>query len=174
MDMQPPEIIEEKQPQGPDLEVERALACLLDYALGASVALPIHAGVELVEQPRVVRVPGMPTSCMGLFRWQGRQLPLIDLHRHLDSSSATDVASFTHVLVVAYQNSPGTPIEYGGLCAPYLVRMIEVSNSQQCTLGPSNEVLNALSISCFVHQGRVVPVIDPARLFARPLSTTTV
>lgn len=171
MDMQTPELLEKKlTEEGMTPHSEVALACLLDYAPGASVALPVHSGVELIEQPRIVPVPGMPACCLGLLTWQGRQLPLIDLRRYLDASCPIDVTYFSHVLVVAYQTSRGMPIEYGALCAPFLIRMIEVADSQQCASEASESILNSLSISCFQYQGRAVPVIEPARLFSRPQS----
>lgn len=152
-------------------QAEVALACVLDYAPGASVALPIHAGVELVEQPRVIPVPGVPASCLGLLTWQGRQLPLIDLQRYLHAADGGGgITNFSHVLVVAYQTQAGRPIEYGALCAPFLIRMIQVTDGQQCQADSTNTILNTLSISWFQHQGRAIPVMDPARLFSRPPS----
>jgi len=149
-----------------------ALACLLDYAHGASVALPIHSGVELIEQPRIASVPGVPDCCLGLIPWQGRQLPLIDLHRYLNQLTPDrDRAPVSgHVLVVAYQTDAGKPIEYGALCAPFLVRMVEVTNKQQCAPEPGDTIMFSLAISYFLHQGRATPIIEPARLFSRPLS----
>jgi len=151
-----------------------ALACLLAYAPDAYVALPVHAGVELVEQPRVVAVPGMPQFCRGLVAWQGRQLPLIDLQAYLLGPAAAPAARYSHVLVVAYQTARNQAIEYGALCAPFLLRMQEVADSQQCPLPDSQAGWARIAIACFLYQGQAVPVLDPASIFTRPATAGTI
>lgn len=151
-----------------------ALACLLAYAPQAYVALPVHAGVELVEQPRVVAVPGMPPFCRGLVAWQGRQLPLIDLQAYLHGPHAAPAAPYSHVLVVAYQTARNQPIEYGALCAPFLLRMQEVADSQQCQLPDEPACWARVAISCFLYQGQAIPVLDPASIFTRPATAGTI
>lgn len=167
MDMQLPALVEDPSTGeiGEETPAPRALACLLEYARGAFVALPVHAGVELVEQPRVVAVPGMPHFALGLMAWQGRRLPLIDLGRHLEEGGAPAPVPFSHVLVVAFQTAAGQPLTYGALCAPFLVRMIEVTDSQQCPLPVSNERWPQIATSCFQYQGQPVPVLETARVF---------
>lgn len=145
-----------------------ALACLLAYAPQAYVALPVHAGVELVEQPRVVTVPRMPHFCRGLAAWQGRQLPLIDLHAYLQGPNTEVSLPFSHVLVVAYQAARHQAIEYGALCAPFLLRIQEVADSQQCPLPDEPPDWAGIAVSCFLYQGRAVPVLDLASIFTRP------
>lgn len=176
MDMHLPELVEQHgQPGASMSKVEAALACVLEYASGAQIALPIHAGVELVEHPRVVPVPGMPRFCLGLVAWQGRQLPLVNLQAYLQETGTSQaMAASSHVLVVAYQTARGRPIEYGALCAPFLVRMVEVSDRQQCPLPDPRETWADLAISCFLHQGQAVPVLDPARIFGGPVPSGTI
>ena len=153
---------------------DTALACLLSYAPHAHVALPVHAGVELVEQPRLVPVPGMPHFCRGLLAWQGRWLPLIDFQAYLEPPEAAQPAPVpAHVLIVAYQVDRACPIEYGALCAPFLLRMIEVADSQQCALPAEDLRWIDIAISCLMHQGQAIPVLDPARIFHRPDSSGT-
>ena len=170
MDMQLPMTFEDMPSDGaaPPHEAQ-ALACVLPYAEDAYIALPIHAGVELVEQPRIVPVPGMPFFCDGLVSWQGRWLPLIDLQAYLGKEGrAAPTQPCSHVLIVAYQASPAQPIEYGAFNAPWLVRMVQVSNSQQCPLPTDHSQFHLPAISCFQYQGRAVPVLDPSRMFTRP------
>ena len=153
---------------------DTALACLLAYAPHAHIALPVHAGVELVEQPQLVPVPGMPHFCRGLLAWQGRRLPLVDFQAYLERPDAAQPAPVpAHVLIVAYQVARGSPIEYGALCAPFLLRMIEVADSQQCLLPAADPRWTGIAISCLVHQGQAIPVLDPARIFHRPDSSGT-
>jgi chemotaxis signal transduction protein len=176
MDMQPPALLEDHGHPGapPAGATPTALACVLEYAPGAQIALPIHAGVELVEQPRVVPVPGMPYFCLGLLAWQGRQLPLIDFQVYLqEPGAALATRACSHVLVVAYQTAYGQPIEYGALCAPFLIRMIEVADNQQCPLPAGQPRWTGIAISCLMNQGQAVPVVDLARVFGRSVSSGT-
>lgn len=171
MDMPLPVLVDDAPHD--DMAAEReapALACMLEYAANTFIALPIHAGVELVEQPRLVPVPGMPYFCRGLLAWQGRQLPLVDLQDYLGGMNAPTSPSASHVLVVAYQVAPGAAIEYGAFCAPFLIRMVEVVDRDQCTLPAGQACWARIAISCFLYQGRAVPVLEPSRIFTLPVS----
>ncbi len=172
MDMQLPVLVDDALPAEAGRETP-ALACVLEYAADSFIALPVHAGVELVESPRLVPVPGMAHFCRGLVAWQGRQLPLIDLQAYLGGLDSPASPPFSHVLMVAYQVAPGVAIDYGAFCAPFLVRMVEVVDSDQCPLPVGLACWDGIAISCFLHQGRVIPVLEPSRIFTSPVSPAT-
>ncbi len=169
MDMQLPVLVDDAF-LGEAGRATPALACVLEYAADSFIALPVHAGVELVESPRLVPVPGMPYFCRGLVAWQARQLPLIDLQAYLGGVDAPAAPPFSHVLIVAYQVAPGLAIGYGAFCAPSLVRMVEVLDSDQCPLPGDQARWAGSAISCFLHQGRAIPVLEPSRIFTSPVS----
>ncbi len=146
----------------------RAPARLLEYKRGCFVAFPAHATIGLLENPEVVPVPGAPYYCLGLMPWQGRQLPLLDLDTLLRAYPAAAPPDSGHVLVLAYQGAPGRALEYGAVCAPWLVQMIQVTDSQQCELPPDSDLWPWISLACFEHEGHAVPVLDTARLFGPP------
>ena len=165
MDMQTPtleEVVEPHEASGQGT----ALACLLEYAPGVRVALPIHAGVELVEQPQAIPVPGMPEFAVGLMAWQGRQLALLDLARYFHGPDAGAPAAAGHALVVAYQRAPGEAIEYGALLAPNLVRMIEVTDSLACATPAQPARMEDVAVAAFSFQEQAVPVLELSRIFA--------
>jgi chemotaxis signal transduction protein len=145
----------------------RVAARLLEYRPGGFVAFPAHTTIALVDSPPVVVVPGAPYYCVGLMAWEGRQLPLLDLDTLLRAYPAGE-PSTGHVLVLAYQSAPGRALDYGAVCARSLVRMIEVADSQACELPRDSDLWPWISMSCFEHEGRAVPVLDTARLFAPP------
>ncbi|MEQ1658669.1 MAG: hypothetical protein ABL896_07815, partial [Hylemonella sp.] len=62
MDMQLPVLVDDALPAEAGRETP-ALACVLEYGADSFIALPVHAGVELVESPRLVPVPGMAHFC---------------------------------------------------------------------------------------------------------------
>jgi chemotaxis signal transduction protein len=148
--------------------VPRAKAYLLEYGQGRFVAFPAHTGVELVEQPVIVTVPGMPYFCRGLMAWQGRRLPVLDLDKFLTGPGLRGNPSVGHVLILAYQSARGRAVEHGAVLAPSLIQMIEVMDSQQCELPADIQMLPRLALSCFEYEGRAVPVLDTGRIFSNP------
>lgn len=172
MDMQLPVLVDDARTAEAGRETP-ALACVLEYAADSFIALPVHAGVELVESPRLVPVPGMANFCRGLVAWQGRHVPLIDLQAYLSGTDSSASARFSHVLMVAYQVAPGAAIDYGAFCAPFLIRMVEVVDSDQCPLPVGQTCWDGIAISCFLHQGRVIPVLEPSRIFTSPVFPAT-
>ena len=118
--------------------------------------------------PRVVAGPGIPQFCLGPIAWQARQLPLLDLAQFILGPDTQGNRSIGHVLVLAYQSAPGKALEYGAVCAPWLISKIEVVDSQQCELPKENVVLSRIALSCFEFDGHAVPVVDSARVFANP------
>jgi chemotaxis signal transduction protein len=152
-------------------DVPRATAYLLEYSKGHYFAFPAHTGVELVEQPRVVAVPGMPYFCLGLIPWQGRQLPLLDLAKLAAGPIAQGNGnpSIGHVLVLAYQTAPGKALQYGAVCAPSLISKLEVVDSQQCELPKESDLLLRIALSCIEYEGQAVPIVDSSSLFSRPI-----
>ncbi len=143
-------------------------ARLLEYQRGTFVAFPAHATLELIERPPLVEVPGAPYYCRGLVQWQGRQLPLLDLRTLMRAYPDENPKVLSHVLVLAYQRVPRAPLEYGALCAPSLVRMAQVADSQQCALPTDSDLWPWISLSCFSFEGRPVPIINIGRLFEQP------
>jgi chemotaxis signal transduction protein len=170
MDMDLPYAVEDLlSGDEPAQNVPHATAYLLEYSKNRFVAFPAHTGVELVDQPKVVMVPGQPSFCLGLMPWQGGQrIALIDLERLLKDHEGQDSPSIGHVLVLAYQSVPGQALQYGAVLAPFLIRMIEVTDRQQCALPLEMETLARISLSCFEYHGQAVPILDTARIFSNP------
>lgn len=145
----------------------RAPARLLEYRRGSHVAFPPHVTVGLVHQPKLVPVPGAPYFALGLVPWNGEHIPLLDLASLLRAHPGEREPLAEHVLVLAFQRGPGEPIEHGAVCAPHLVRVTEVADSQQRELPNDSDLWPLIAISCFEHEGCAVPVLDTGRLFGR-------
>jgi chemotaxis signal transduction protein len=169
MDMYIPSAVEDVLSEDDSIpNIPRAKAYLLEYRPDCFVAFPAHTGVELVDQPVFLPVPGMPYFCLGLMAWQGRRIPLLDLDRLLTGPSVGANPLIGHVLVLAYQSAPGRALDYGAVLAPSLIRMIEVLDSQQCALPADIDALLRTALSCFEFEARPVPVLDTARVFSTP------
>lgn len=145
----------------------RAPARLLEYRRGRFVAFPPHVTVGLVHQPKVVAVPGAPYFALGLMPWNGEHIPVLDLASLARAYPGETEPMADHVLVLAFQRGPGQAIEHGAVCAPHLVRVAEVADSQQRELPNDTDLWPLLAISCFEYEGNPVPVLDTNLLFGR-------
>jgi chemotaxis signal transduction protein len=148
-----------------------AIARLVEYAPDRWVALPVHVTLEVLENPEPVLVPGAAAHACGLLAWQGKQLPMIDLGVlvHPDAHPSGDASRYA--LVVAFQPAPGMPVKQGALRTLELPRTIEVGDDEACDLPTDSALWPHLARSCFQRDGRVVPIVDTARLFAPPPSS---
>lgn len=157
-------------PYAPAAVVEAAAtvpARLLEYRPGRCVALAPHAALELLDRPPLTPVPGAPYYCPGLVAWQDRQLPLVDLNVLLRAYPDAAAAPLSHVLVVAWQPAPRQPLQYGALCAPALVRGVQVADGQHCALPTDSDLWPHIARACFELDGTAVPVVDTTLLFGQ-------
>lgn len=145
----------------------RALARLIEYAPGRHIALPPHTTIELLENPAVVAVPGAAYYACGLLAWQGRQLPLLDLHALLRAYlGAHRAVAPRYALVLAYQRAPHQPVEHGAISLAVLPQTVAVGDEARCELPSDSDLWPLLALSCFQHEGHAVPILDTAKLFA--------
>ena len=148
-------------------EEVRAPARLLEYRRGGYVAFAPHVTVGLVNQPQLITVPGAPYYGLGLIAWGGTHIPLLDLASLLRAFPKGKAPAIEHVLVLAFQREPGRALEHGAVCAPYLVRTVEVTDSQHCALPGDSDLWPLTAIACFEFEGTAVPVLDTALLFGQ-------
>ncbi len=146
---------------------EKAIARLIAYGHGRYIALPPHTTYALLESPTVVGVPGAARYACGLLSWQGARLPLLDLEVLLHPAASEGAPEPPrYALVVAYQSFPRGPVAYGAIALTELPQTIAVGDDAQCPLPSDSDLWARLSLSCFHHQGRAVPILDTARVFA--------
>lgn len=142
-------------------------ARLIEYAEGRYIALPPLTTYALIEQPAVVEVPGAACYAYGLLTWQSTRLPLIDLNTLLHADAgAVPASSPRYALVVAYQSAARGPLAYGAIGLSRLPQTITIGDDAQCALPDDSKEWPRLALSCFLHKGQAVPILDTARLFA--------
>ncbi|MGE4243557.1 chemotaxis protein CheW [Ramlibacter sp.] len=146
-----------------------APAWLLEYGDGRQAAFGLHATLALLDEPACAYVPGAPAHVLGLMRWEGRRLPLVDLAR-LDetppSAGHGGNSAPPHALVLAWQGAGEDAVQLAAVAAPRRVTMIEVRDDQQCATPDEAGTLSLLAASWFLHEGRPVAVVDTWRLFS--------
>jgi hypothetical protein len=155
--------------------VERAVnrvevARVLEYMPGRCVGFAAHSTIALIDNPDVVTVPGAAGHCVGLFEWEGLEVPLIDLGQLLHGAAGRNEGDGAHVLVLAWQPSAG-PAAYGAVRAPRLIHFAQAHDSLQCDLPQDSERWGVLAVSCFSNSGVPVPIIDTGALFGTPINS---
>lgn len=159
-------------PQKP--QERRAVARLIEYAVGRYVALSPYATVEVVERPDIVEIPGAAPHAMGLFHWRERWLPVIDLAQLLHGLPRPDAHQLPYVLVVAYQAAPGEALSHGAIALNVLPEFGAVTDAQQCALPTDSPRWRSLALSCFAYEDQAVVILDAGRIFGQihePLSS---
>ncbi|MEJ6023932.1 chemotaxis protein CheW [Ramlibacter sp. PS4R-6] len=125
-------------------------------------ALPPHVTQEIVEHPQAVAVPGANRHALGLMAWQGTRLPLIDVAVRLGACAPRSGAP-RYALVVAVQPAPGAPIEHAAIALDALPETVAVDDAAACEI-PASDAWHSVAISCFLHDGVPVPIVDTAKV----------
>ena len=128
------------------------------------IAFPPHTTLEIVDHPQPVAVPGAAPHALGLMEWQGRRIALIDAAALLGFAPPRTSAP-RYGLVLALQTHDGAAIEHGAIALDALPETITVTDDDTCTL-PADAAWRRVSLACIAHQGRPVPIVDTAALFA--------
>jgi hypothetical protein len=144
-----------------------APAMQVSHARGRAIALAPHHSVELIERPAPVRVPGAPYYAHGLLGWRDAWLPLIDLHTLLRAHGGAPMLELNYALVVAYQAVSRGPLRYGALGLASAPLRIAVCDDHAAPLPTDSDLWPLITVACVAHGGLVLPIVEPARLFAQ-------
>ena len=163
-----PVLLSQEMPGGMQPIQRQADARLVAYARGKLVAFAPHATQELIGNPQWMSVPGAAYYAYGLLFWQERHIPFIHLESMLLAYPAFDAAvAPSYALVLAYQNAPGEPLQYGVIAASDIPYGQPVSDADFSPLPTDSDMWVDLAISCFRHQDQDIPILDAARIFGR-------
>lgn len=146
----------------------RMNAWILDLGMGYKAAVGGRELLHLIDVPTIFPVPHTPLYCRSVVFWQERLLPVMDIAARL--SGATQNAHF--IAVIGYQQKRGDPPQFAALQLASPPSHVAVSDEQACSLPENVRGWDELAISCFEHQGDVLPVLNLNRLFTTlPLSS---
>ncbi len=140
-------------------------ASVLFFDARKRVALAPHSAMELVEQPEIMTVPGCSYYALGLMKWQGQHLAVLDLASLLNAYAKPSRSRARHALVVAYQSAPGQPLEYGALACVELPQTLQVSDDKQCPMPSDSDLWPLIASSCFSDANGPVPILNLSRVF---------
>ena len=124
-----------------------------------------------MEDPEIFPVPRSAPHGIGLFYWQERWLPVIDLgHLFQQADLSVAIEKLRYVLVIAYQRVPGQALEYGAIVLPLLPETIFIGDDASCALPEDSPLWPEISLSCFTYKDAATPIVDTGRLFGRSYS----
>lgn len=143
-------------------------ARLVEIAPGVLAAFGPHATLELLEAPQPVPVPGGASYGHGLLEWQGSRISMLDLEALLFRDTSRERKPVPrYALVVAYQRTPGAPLEHGAIGIAQPPQLVMLVEPVACDWPEGDGLWQQLSLSCFKHAGQPVPILDTAKLFGR-------
>jgi chemotaxis signal transduction protein len=140
----------------------------MDVGAGFRVAAGGHQVVEYLLSPETVNLPLTPAHCRGVMIWREQMIPVVDLAPLLPGGEAR-VHGWRRAVVLAYQPAPGEPLRYGALLVRAAPFEVFADDGMACPLPGEPEVFRHFACSCFAHDNKAIPILDTARLFARPL-----
>lgn len=151
----------------PESAKNSALAYVLEFNKLQYAAFAPYVSQEFIERPDVHLVPNMAHYAFGLIEWRNQFIPLISLASLINAQSRLPEIVPKHCLVLAYRDAKQLDIRYGAVATMNVPESIYVSDDDFCGLANDSylEVWREVSISCFAHKGRAVPVIDTDKLF---------
>jgi chemotaxis signal transduction protein len=138
-------------------------AWLLEANDSLSIAIGDHEMVEFVHAATSFPVPGSPDYCRRVVFWQNNLVPVIDMGVLLGKPSL-DASAF--MSLVAYQQQPGSPLQYLAVKVTTAPEKILVDDAQVSEIPDelSNSLLMPVCHSCFTQGDRRVVILDIAGL----------
>ncbi|MBU0499570.1 MAG: chemotaxis protein CheW [Gammaproteobacteria bacterium] len=119
--------------------------------------------VEVLARPRTHYVPGAPEQCRQIIVWRDRLLPMVHPAALAGLEGGGEQPVF--VAVIAYQEAPGEPLQYGALALADAPVPIQVNAGPPGEPPLAGEVWDRLLLSCFRQEDKSVLVVDMELLF---------
>lgn len=141
-------------------------AWLLDFGHGFLAAVADHEMSQIRMEPSFNKVPFSPEYCDHVAIIGKYILPVIDLAVLLGGEECKREEDPEVLGVAVYQEKQGATLEYIGLVMAAMPQSLNVADSQACPLPDDIPLWQDISLSCFVHEGNPVPVLDLAHLFS--------
>ncbi len=151
------------------IETKKDRAWLLDFGNGLQAAVAYHEMWQVLLSPKLFDVPCTPQYCSHVLIIQNRILPVLNIATLLLNAQKPFIATGNVVGVAVYQTDPKQPVNYGCLYLSKMPQGIEVSDDDACDLPDDKKYWEPLALSCFLHNGVAIPIIDFAYLFSGEL-----
>ncbi len=100
----------------------------------------------LATDVKIMPLPLTPAYSLGVLVWREQMIPVIDIGKLLNSPGA-ELSAMTGVMVLAYQQAPGDPIEHGAVVLRSAPRDIVVNSGMSCPLPIASTAWRTLALA---------------------------
>ena len=157
------------------MTTEARSAWLFDFGAGLRAVAGGRHMVEYLRAPQAVEIPLAPVHARGVLVWRKQWVPLVDLARlvydsHGDSHGSSEKSR--DAIVLAYRETPQSPLRYGALTLAAAPREIEVSNDLACDLPLTPAFWGVLAASCIIYENQPVPILRVRNIFTQSYATS--
>lgn len=149
---------------------EARSAWLFDFGVGLRAVVGGQHMVEYLRAPQAVEIPLAPVHARGVLVWRQQWVPLIDLTR-LTRDSQGSSEKPRDAIVLAYRETPQSPLRHGALTLAAAPREIEVRNDLVCDLPITPAFWGILAASCITYENQPVPILRVRNIFTQRYAT---
>lgn len=147
----------------------KSTAWVLNLGGSQLAAVGARQMLHVIETPRLLEIPETPPHCRQVLIWEDNLLPVMDLRAWLGLADAAGAPAFAGI--TAYQEHPGAPARSGALFLAAMPTRIQVDDEHACELPEQPAGWQHLALSCFMHQGQAVPILNLTYIFSNALIT---
>jgi chemotaxis signal transduction protein len=153
------------------LEEEKLKAWVLNFGAGVRAAVAFHEMSQVLLSPQLYHVPLSPAYCDHVLIMRYRLVPVLNMARLLapiampSRVSEGEEDDNSTIGISVYQTVPEAPLSYVGLRLEGLPQTVFVNDEMACDL-PANPLWELFSMSAFLFEGHVIPLLDLAALFS--------
>lgn len=151
-------------------EANELPAWLLSLGDGRRVVVAdAHVVHLLVDAPVITPVPDSAAHCVGVFAWNERLLPALDLCRWM-SGDGLDAEHSFYAILAARDAKSGEALVASVLLDEIPTR-VGVSDADARDLQQIDSALRTLALTAIEIEGQVLPILDVLTLLSKPLQS---
>ncbi|MGI9303931.1 MAG: chemotaxis protein CheW [Gammaproteobacteria bacterium] len=147
------------------MSADSSVAWLLCVGAERRVATAMHEVIQILPIPKIVPVPSAPAHCRLTTLWEDKVVPVMELNVLLAGQPPQPPSNYHYVGVVAWQDQPRNPLQYGGLLLTEPPWQHWVHDNQMCEPADERALWRQVCWCCVSHENGIVPILNIQRLF---------
>jgi len=155
--------------QTPEQHTGQSRAWLLELGGGYQAAVGFNEMSQIIQEPVIFSVPCTPIYCQQVLLLDHKTLPLLDVTAFL-SGQAVPQAMINNVAIINYQDDNHEFVQQAALYLEEPPSSINLHDNQACDLPTDEPRWQDISVACFEHNERAVPVLNLLNLLSRELA----
>jgi len=145
-------------------ELKLNRAWLLDFGRGLQAAVGIHEMSHVLLEAQLYEIPRAPYYCTEVLVFEGMILPVMDVISLIEQQHI--VREGHDVIGIAvYQEATTGDLNYAAMHLATMPAPLFVDNRDACELPKHLDYWRPYTLSCFMNEGKAIPIIDFTQLF---------